>query len=220
MTTPNDHRTKNEERRDSPVDREVVIVRTGSANLASVVAAFDRAGARVRITEDPRDAEIASRLVVPGVGAFGAVARHLDSRGLGEPIAERVRAGRSTLAICLGLQILAEASEEDPGVRGLGVLSTTATRFAHGLRVPQLGWNRVRAGDGSRLLEDGTAYFANSFKLDRIPDGWSGATADHGGRFVAALERGPVLACQFHPELSGHWGQRLIERWLDAGEES
>ena len=202
------------------MNSDVVIVRTGSANLASVVAAFDRAGARVRITEDPSEAEVASRLVVPGVGAFGAVAHQLDSRGLGDPIAVRVRAGRPTLAICLGLQILAEASEEDPGVRGLGVLSTTATRFADGLRVPQLGWNRVVAGDDARLLEDGVAYFANSYKLDRIPEGWSGATADHGGPVPAALERGSVLACQFHPELSGSWGQRLIERWLAAGEVS
>jgi imidazole glycerol phosphate synthase glutamine amidotransferase subunit len=121
------------------------------------------------------------------------------------------------LAICLGLQILAEESEENPGVRGLGVLPATVTRFADGLRVPQLGWNRVAAGDGARLLEDGAAYFANSFKLDNVPPGWTGATADHGGEFVAALERGPVLACQFHPELSGHWGQTLIERWLAAG---
>jgi imidazoleglycerol phosphate synthase glutamine amidotransferase subunit HisH len=64
------------------------------------------------------------------------------------------------------------------------------------------------------MLGDGAAYFANSYKLDSIPDGWSGATSDHGGEFVAAVERGPVLACQFHPELSGAWGQDLIERWL------
>jgi Glutamine amidotransferase len=60
------------------------------------------------------------------------------------------------------------------------------------------------------------AYFANSYKLDRVPAGWAGATADHGGSFVAGLERGPVLACQFHPELSGAWGQALLERWLEA----
>jgi len=199
---------------------EVVIVRTGSANLASVVAAFNRAGADVRLTRDRAMVDTASRLVVPGVGAFGSVCRSLERHDLGPAIADRIHAGRPTLAICLGLQILAESSEENPGVHGLGVLQERVTRFAEGLRVPQLGWNRVVAGDGARLLEDGDAYFANSYKLDRIPDGWSGATADHGGPFVAALERGPVLACQFHPELSGHWGQRLIERWLDAGEES
>jgi len=199
---------------------EVVIVRTGSANLASVVAAFERASAEVVLTQDRAAVDGASRLVVPGVGAFGSVCRSLERHDLGSAIADRIEAGRPTLAICLGLQILAEASEENPGVRGLEVLPATVTRFADGLRVPQLGWNRVVAGDGARLLEDGAAYFANSYKLDRIPDGWAGATADHGDSFVAALERGPVLACQFHPELSGTWGQRLIERWLAAGEAS
>jgi imidazoleglycerol phosphate synthase glutamine amidotransferase subunit HisH len=97
------------------------------------------------------------------------------------------------------------------------VVPATITALAKGLRVPHLGWNHVAAGAGCSLLEDGDAYFANSFKLDDIPGGWAGATTDHGGRFVAAIERGPVLACQFHPELSGAWGQDLIERWLAAG---
>ena len=192
------------------------MIRTGTANLASVAAALERAGCTVRVSEDPAEAGRAPRLVLPGVGAFGPVARRLDELGLREPLTERIAAGRPTLAICLGLQLLAEASEETPGARGLGVLEATATGFADGLRVPHLGWNRVEAGDGCALLEDGGAYFANSYKLDAVPAGWAGATTDHGGPFVAALERGPVLACQFHPELSGPWGQALIERWLAA----
>jgi imidazoleglycerol phosphate synthase glutamine amidotransferase subunit HisH len=116
--------------------------------------------------------------------------------------------------------LLAEGSEENPGVAGLGLLPAAITGFARGLRIPHLGWNRVRAGDGCSLLEDGAAYFANSYKLDRAPAGWSGAFTDHGGDFVAAIERGPVLACQFHPELSGPWGQALIERWLKISGET
>jgi len=92
------------------------------------------------------------------------------------------------------------------------------TRFPNDLRVPHLGWNRVAAEGECSLLEDGDAYFANSYKLDTIPAGWAGATTDHGGPFVAALETGSVLACQFHPELSGAWGQALIERWIAAAE--
>jgi imidazole glycerol-phosphate synthase subunit HisH len=195
---------------------EVVVIRTGTANLASVAAALERAGCTVRVSEDPAEAGRAPRLVLPGVGAFGPVAGRLDELRLRDPLTRRIAAGRPTLAICLGLQLLAEASEETPGARGLGVLEATATRFADGLRVPHLGWNRVAAGDGCALLEDGDAYFANSYKLDAVPAGWAGATTDHGGPFVAALERGPVLACQFHPELSGPWGQALIERWLAA----
>ncbi len=123
------------------------------------------------------------------------------------------------MAVCLGMQLLGEGSEESPGASGLGVISIVATSLPDGVRRPQLGWNRVAAGAGCRLLHDGTAYFANSFKFDTIPDGWSGALTDHGGNFVAAIERGAVLACQFHPELSGEWGQTLVERWLTtAGE--
>jgi len=197
--------------------REVTVIRTGSANLASVVAALERANCSVCVSEDPDRALTADRVVLPGVGSFGPVARRLAETGLAAPLAERLLAGRPTLAICLGLQLLAAGSEEDPGVPGLEVLPVTATRFNDGLRVPQLGWNRVTADPEARLLHDGTAYFANSYKLDAVPPGWSAATTDHGGPFVSAVERGPVLACQFHPELSGPWGQALIERWLDVG---
>ncbi len=192
------------------------MIRTGTANLASVAAALERAGRSVRFCEDPADAEGADLVVLPGVGAFGPVAGRLDELRLREPLTRRIASGRPTLAICLGLQLLAAASEENPGARGLGVVPATATAFRDGLRVPHLGWNRVTAGDGCSLLEDGDAYFANSYKLDEVPAGWTGATTDHGGDFVAALERGAVLACQFHPELSGAWGQALIERWLAA----
>lgn len=199
---------------------EVVLVRTGTANLASVAAAFHRAGCAVRISEQPSDAARAERLVLPGVGAFGAVAEKIDALGLRTALTDRIRSGRPTMAICLGLQIFAEASEESPGAAGLGVLAATATALPEGVRRPQLGWNRVTAGDGCRLLEDGTAYFANSYKIDAIPDGWNGAITDHGGPFVAAIERGAVLACQFHPELSGAWGQRLVQRWLSRSGEA
>lgn len=194
---------------------EIVIVRTGTANLASVVAAFGRAGKQVLVTSDASDVADAKRLVLPGVGSFGPVAGRIDDLGLRSQLVDRIQSGRPTLAICLGLQILATASEEDPGVAGLDILPTTATRFPNSVRVPQLGWNRIEASDGCRILEDGCAYFANSYRLEEIPDGWNGATSHHGDPFVAAVERGAVLACQFHPELSGAWGQSLIERWLE-----
>jgi imidazole glycerol phosphate synthase glutamine amidotransferase subunit len=195
---------------------EVVMLRTGTANLASVAAALHRAGRRVRITESADDIVSAGHLVLPGVGAFGAVVERIDHMAARKPLVERLAAGRPTLAICLGLQLLADASEESPGVAGLGVLQAEVSALPPGVRRPQLGWNRVTAGPGCRLLEDGDAYFANSYKLDRVPDGWRGALTDHGGAFVAAVERDAVLACQFHPELSGAWGQELVERWLEV----
>jgi imidazole glycerol phosphate synthase glutamine amidotransferase subunit len=182
---------------------EVVMIRTGTANLASV-------------QESAADAVEAERLVLPGVGAFGAVIQRIDALRLRPVLVDRINAGLPTLAICLGLQTLAAASQESPGIDGLGVIPATVTALPPGVRRPQLGWNRVTVENGCKLLRDGEAYFANSFKLDAVPEGWRGATTDHGGVFVAAVERGAVLACQFHPELSGAWGQALIERWLGA----
>jgi imidazole glycerol phosphate synthase glutamine amidotransferase subunit len=202
------------------VSRQVWIVRTGAANLASVVAALNRLGCEPRVTVEPEKIRRAKRVVLPGVGAFGPVAERLRTLGVAEALRERVAAGRPTLAVCLGMQLLAERSDESPDAPGLGVLPVEVQRFSSGVVVPQLGWNQVRAGSGCRMLEDGYAYFANSYCVDEVPKGWNGAASRHGSDFVAALERGAVLACQFHPELSGSWGERLVARWLEMGEGS
>lgn len=192
------------------------VVRTGVANLASVLAALERAGAEPVLAEDPDAIRSADRLVLPGVGAFGAAMGELRRLGIVDALRERIRAGRPTLTVCLGLQLLAATSEESPGEAGLGVVDADVTRFQGAVRVPQMGWNHVEPGAGARWVRPGYAWFANTFKLDRVPPGWSGATADHGGSFVAAIERGDVLACQFHPELSGAWGADLLARWVEG----
>lgn len=193
------------------------MVPTGAANLASILTGLERADATPRLMRLAQEIGPAARVVLPGVGAFGAAMRRLQGDGAAAALAERVVAGRPTLAICVGLQLLCETSEESPGVAGLGVLPASVSRFPATVRVPQLGWNRVEPGSGCRLLTPGYAYFANSYRLTAAPPGWRVAYADHGGRHVAALERGAVLACQFHPELSGSWGRELLERWLAAG---
>lgn len=199
---------------------EVVIVRTGVANLASVIAAFERLGARTEVTTDAERVRRAERVMLPGVGAFGAgmAALGADGDSVASALRERITADRATIAICLGLQLLCRDSEETPGVAGLGIVPAHVARFPASLevKVPQLGWNRVEAPAGARFLRGGHAYFANSYRVATAPEGWSAALADHGGPFVAALERGRVLACQFHPELSGPWGARLLSRWLEA----
>jgi len=197
------------------IRQRVVVVRTGTANLASVLAGLRRIGADAVVTDARADVADASRLVLPGVGAFGAAMQRLMACDLVEALAQRVGAGRATLAICLGLQLLCEGSAESPGVAGLGVLPLQVTRFPDSVRVPQLGWNHVAADPAGTLLKPGYAYFANSYRLAEAPAGWSAAWSEHGGRFVAALERGNVLACQFHAELSGDWGLELLHRWLE-----
>ena len=196
---------------------EVLVVDTGTANTASVLAALRRAGAAPRRSLDPDELRRASHVVLPGVGAFGAAAGRLD-RDLRNVLRRRVEAGRATLGICLGMQLFCTGSEETPGARGLALVPGRVRRLPAGRPLPQMGWNRVEPGDGCELLEPGFAYFANGFALLEAPRHWSSAWSDYGTRFLAALELGSVLACQFHPELSGPWGQALIERWIRKGE--
>ena len=196
---------------------DLTILNTGAANLASVVAAFDRLGLEVVITDKAMAIRHAGRVVLPGVGACAPVAAQIAGSGLADAIRSRIENDRPTLAICLGLQLLADGSEEGDGVEGLGVLPIRASRFPDTVVVPQLGWNTVEAAPGAQLLTDGAAYFANSYRLTEPAPGWTTAWSDHGGPFVAAVERGSVLACQFHPELSGAWGQDLLKRWLVSG---
>lgn len=197
------------------MNNRIVIVSTGTANVASMIAGLRRAGADSERTVDPDRVATADRVVVPGVGTFGAAMKHLRASGMDEALRERVRAGRPVLAVCLGLQLLGTASEESPGERGLGIVDGRTVRLPPGARVPQLGWNEV-AADGPGLVTRGHAYFANSYCLDRCDASWRVVYADHGGQFIAALERDAQLACQFHPELSGAWGVQLLTRWMAA----
>jgi len=191
------------------------VVSTGTANTASVLAAFRRLGAKPTMATDLGQVESAERLVLPGVGSFGSAMAEIERQGLRRALVERVGDGRPTLAVCVGMQLLARASEESVRVEGLAVIDQAVRRFPDSVRVPQLGWNQVAAkGNGCRFVDDGWAYFANSFRMTEIPEGWRVAMTDHGGQFVAALERGDVLACQFHPELSGSWGSAVLARWL------
>jgi len=198
----------------------VRIVPTGTANIASVKAALTRLGASVSDAETDRDVTDAAGVVLPGVGAFGAAISRVGDHGLAPALRERIEGGRPTLVVCVGMQLLCRESEESPGARGLDIVDSAVTRFGDEVRVPQLGWNQVEPAPGSRFVEPGWAYFANSYRIDRVPDGWVGATTDYGGRFVSALERDDVLACQFHPELSGPWGARLLTRWLETAKEA
>jgi glutamine amidotransferase len=195
---------------------EVVLAPTGTANIASVQAAFRRLGAETRLAERPEDVARASHVMLPGVGAFGASMARLRERGLDAALRERIAADRPTICICVGCQLLFEASEESPGVEGLGVVPGRVGRFGGDVRAPQFGWNLVRPAEGCDLLDEGHAYFANSYRALAAP-GWGVAWGEHGESFVAAVERGNVVGCQFHPELSGAYGMALLSRFLELG---
>ena len=191
----------------------VAVVDSGVANLASVRAAFSRLGVESEVASDAATLRRASRIVLPGVGAFGAGMATLRERGLDTAVREAVLEGKTLLAICLGMQLLCEASEESPGIPGLGILAGVCRRLPDESTVPHLGWNVV-SPDATCRVPWMEAAFANSYALRTAPSGWSSAWTIHGGPFVAAVERDQTLACQFHPELSGVVGVRLLERWL------
>jgi imidazole glycerol-phosphate synthase subunit HisH len=195
----------------------VVIAATGLANLASICSAFRRAGAEPVVSTDPGLVATAGHLVLPGVGSFGKAMGALRSAGLCKALCDRVNDGLPTLGICLGMQLFFEGSEEAPGTAGLGIVPGALGRFAASLPVPQLGWNRVTPPGPESAVEEGWAYFANSYRLVEKPRGFISSLADYGGPFVAAIEGGRgLLLCQFHPELSGAWGLALLKRWLGA----
>lgn len=190
------------------------IVQTGVANTASVEAALHRTGVEPTFIETADEVSELDRVIVPGVGAFGAGMEALRELGAVDALVERIEAGRPTFLVCLGMQLLCASSDESPGVDGLGVVDANIERFPDGVTSPQFGWNTVEPESELAYIDPGYAYFANSYRLVEPPDDWQVATTDHGGRFVAAMEREAVLACQFHPELSGSYGQGIIERWV------
>jgi glutamine amidotransferase len=204
--------------------RSVLVVDTSTGNLRSVARALGRAGAHVELSGDPSRVRAADRIVVPGQGAFGDCAKALDA-GLRQAILEHVAKDRPYLGICLGMQVLFETSEEASGARGLGVLGGTVRRFAsqmvdpdapsRRLKVPHVGWNEVE-GAHPLLPEREHFYFAHSYYC--VPDDASVvvATAVYGVRFAAAVARGALFACQFHPEKSQRAGAALLTRFVEG----
>ena len=195
----------------------VTVVQTGLANIASIKATLQREGRAIELTKDPDRVYGADHLVLPGVGAFGPGMQTLKQAGIVEALRERIHNDRPTLAICLGLQLLCEASDENPSVEGIGIIPATVKSFDSSVISPHFGWNMLETEPNCALLETGFVYYANSFRLASPPPGWFCAYTEHGGRFCGGLERGSVLACQFHPELSGSFGSALLRRWLTKG---
>ena len=194
----------------------VVVLDYGSGNLRSAERALERAGASVTVTDDLAAAAAADGLVVPGVGAFAACMAGIDALGAGPVVRDRVAAGRPVLGICVGMQILFDAGDEHGVVtKGLGVLPGEVRRLDAPI-LPHMGWNTVAAPPGSALfagLDPGTRfYFVHSYAAAGT-DGLV-TTAEHGGPFVAAVERGSLSATQFHPEKSGDAGAAVLGNWL------
>ena len=205
----------------------VTVVDYGMGNLRSVGKALERAGAEVRVSHDPADVRGCDGLVLPGVGAFAAAMENLRASGWVDSILEHIRADRPFLGICLGLQLLFERSEEWGGADGLAVLPGTVTAFppahrdvAHHdvLKVPHMGWNQLRFRGTSPLFagipEGSWVYFVHSFYAPVTEGDATSATSVHGVEFAAAVSRGAMMACQFHPEKSQAVGIHMLENFV------
>jgi len=198
----------------------VALLDYGVGNLHSAAKALDRAGAEIRVVPTVAEAAGAAGLVVPGVGAYGACLSGLASAGGPAAVAGWLEGGRPLLGICVGMQLLFEASEEGPVSDGAGVVPGKIRRLTGGggVKIPHIGWDEVSVRRGSRLLaglSDGTRfYFVHSYAPE--PDGDAvAAVCDYGGRFAAAVEHGNLFGTQFHPEKSGEAGLTLLANFVN-----
>lgn len=196
------------------IGNDLVVVDSGGANLGSVMVALRRLGVDPPLVRDAAAIERAGRVLLPGVGAAGPVMRRLRELDLVE-VLRSLR--KPLLGICVGMQVLFERSEEGD-VEGLGLLSGTVRQLrpAPGIRIPHMGWNRLRIEAGSPLLDgidDGShAYFVHSYAAPA--DAACIASTEHGDVMAALVQRGYVAGAQFHPERSADVGARLLRNFL------
>jgi glutamine amidotransferase len=189
----------------------VAIVDLGYGNIGSIAIAFQRLGAEVVLTADPAAIAAAERVALPGVGAAGYAMERIDALGLRETLTGLTR---PLLGICLGMQLLFEASEEEDTLC-LGLVPGKVRKLepGPGLTVPHMGWSRLDVADESSGLASGDyVYFAHSFACDDGPA--SIATARHGRTIPAAIRKGHLLGAQFHPERSAEPGARFLKAFL------
>jgi glutamine amidotransferase len=199
----------------------IAIIDYGMGNLYSVEKAFVKLGASVIVTSNPKEILKADKVVLPGVGAFGDCMHNLQEYGLVEVIKQVVNQGKPFLGICLGLQLLFDGSEEDPGVAGLGIFPGMIKKInAPGMKIPHMGWNSLNLRTESPLFkglpQNPFVYFVHSYHA--VPDNTELVTAvtEYGGDVTAAVGRDNVQAVQFHPEKSSAVGMNILANFIKA----
>ncbi|MFA7672964.1 MAG: imidazole glycerol phosphate synthase subunit HisH [Clostridia bacterium] len=204
----------------------ILIADYGMGNLSSIIKAFEYVGEKISITKDPDMLKKADKIVLPGVGAFQTAMENISKNGMDDSIKDEISKGKPFLGICLGFQLLFSGSEETrkendqvTGKSGMGIVEGRVVRFRDdmGLKVPQIGWNSVYPDSGCSILNkyaERYFYFVHSYYPAQTGDDIKGrAYCEYGERFVCAIEKDNILACQFHPEKSGDAGIELIRDW-------
>lgn len=204
---------------------KIAIVDYGVGNLFSLTSSFAAIGAEVKVTANPEDLRAAERIVLPGVGAFGDAAEKLRASGLAEPLLEEARrGGKPILGVCLGMQLLFERGFEYGEHEGLGLIPGEVRPIAEvipaGLKIPHIGWNALHLTENpcplfTSIKEGDCVYFVHSYSA-HCPNEFITATTEYGAELVAAVQRGNVYGCQFHPEKSGDVGLNILRMFCEA----
>ena len=197
----------------------VAIVDYGVGNLFSLKSSFAAIGEEVTVTADRDVIRAADRILLPGVGAFGDAAEKLRESGMAAVVTEEAQKGKPSLGIGLGMQLLFEKSYEYGEHEGLGLLQGQVVgmsgKLPADLKIPHMGWNALELTKPAKLLENGSyVYFVHSFYAENCEDSIAAVT-DYGIPITAAVEKGNIFGCQFHPEKSGHEGLSMLQKFCN-----
>lgn len=195
----------------------IAIIDYGAGNLKSVKKAFDYTGVKSEIVSLPSELNNIDRIVLPGVGAFGAAVERLKESGFYEIIEQWLASNKSFLGICLGMQLLFEESEESERTEGFGIFKGKVLHFKK-YKVPQIGWNQISIVKESKLLggidKNSFFYFLHGYYVAPGDVNIVTANTEYWITYPSIIERGGIFAVQFHPEKSGKIGLQLLENWV------
>lgn len=202
----------------------IAVVDYGMGNLRSVAKALETTGAAVEVTDEADKIKDAAAVVLPGVGAFEGAMEGLRGRGLIRPVVQFIQEGKPFLGICLGLHLLFTESEEGGHHKGLGILKGKVKRFPQRVKIPHIGWNRVKkrapAGQLSAVLkevpDESYFYFDHSYYVEPEDETIVVTTTEYGVRFASSVAQDNIFACQFHLEKSQGQGLKLLENFAES----
>lgn len=200
----------------------IAIIDYSAGNIQSVYKALKFIGADCKVTSDKDEILNADGAILPGVGSFGDAMDTMTKRGIKDTIIEYTKSGKPFLGICLGLQLLFPESEETPGVKGLDIFKGTITKIPNQnrtLKIPHMGWNNISIKQKNGIFKDiegePYVYFVHSFYLKAQDKDIVAATTQYGIEIDAAVQKGNIIATQFHPEKSGEVGLKMLKNFVE-----